>query len=117
MVRDGIYYAVGLTAAGFAVVYVANLWLALPLFLLAAFCAFFFRDPDRAIPDGPVAVSPADGKIVAVLPEGDKQTRISIFLNIFAVHANRAPIAGTIAAVKYQKGWFAGPSRERASPT
>src|SRR5205814_2330526 len=55
------------------------------------------------------------GKIVAVLPEGDKQTRISIFLNIFDVHVNRAPIAGTIAEVKYQKGLFVVASRERAS--
>jgi phosphatidylserine decarboxylase len=115
MVRDGIYYGLGLTAAGFIVAYLANAWFALPLYLLAAFCAYFFRDPERAIPAGPVAVSPADGKIVAVVPEGDRNTRISIFLNIFDVHVNRSPVAGTITSVCYQEGLFLVASREEAS--
>ena len=62
MIRDGIYYAVALVVAGLGLTYAA-LWLAaLPLFLLAAFCLYFFRDPNRTVPDGAVAVSPADGK-------------------------------------------------------
>src|SRR4051812_45402239 len=92
MVADGIYYALGLAAAGAIVSWLASPWFALPLFLVAAFCLYFFRDPDRTIPSGPVAVSPADGKIVAVLPEAGRN-RISIFLNIFDVHVNRTPIA------------------------
>jgi phosphatidylserine decarboxylase len=115
IVVDGIYYALGLAAGGTVVVYLANAWFAAPLFVLAAFCLYFFRDPERQIPSGPVAVSPADGKVVAVQPEGPSQTRISIFLNVFDVHVNRTPIAGIIRKVHYQKGRFLVASKEDAS--
>ena len=95
MVLDGIYYALALSAGGALVAWVTRPSYAIPLFILALFCLYFFRDPDRAIPAGPVAVSPADGKVVAVKPEAPTLTRISIFLNIFDVHVNRTPIAGT----------------------
>ena len=114
MVRDGIHYALGCVLAGLVVAYLGTIWVAAPLFVLAAFCLYFFRDPERVIPAGPVAVSPADGKVVAVKEEG-ANTRISIFLNIFDVHVNRTPIAGTIADVRYQKGRFLVASKERAS--
>ena len=115
MVRDGLYYGAALTAAGVLVSYLSRPWLGLPLFILAAFCLYFFRDPERQIPAGPVAVSPADGKIVAVRPDGASATRVSIFLNIFDVHVNRTPIAGTIADVQYHKGRFLVASKEKAS--
>lgn len=114
MVRDGIYYATALAAGGLILTYLTSVWFGLPLFLAAAFCAYFFRDPDRVVPAGPVAVSPADGKVVAVIAVGN-QTRISIFLNIFDVHVNRAPISGSISEVKYQKGLFLVASKEKAS--
>ncbi len=114
MVRDGIYYALAFTAAGAVVGSLAGPWFALPLFLLGAFCAYFFRDPERLTPAGNVAVSPADGKVVAVVPEG-KDTRVSIFLNVFDVHVNRMPISGVIADVRYTKGKFLVASLESAS--
>ena len=65
MVRDGLYYGAAFTTAGALVAYLTQQpWFGLPLFLLAAFCMYFFRDPERDIPGGPVAVSPADGKVV-----------------------------------------------------
>ncbi|HUO29588.1 MAG TPA: phosphatidylserine decarboxylase [Bryobacteraceae bacterium] len=115
IVADGIYYALGLAAGGLVVTYLTRPWFGLPLFILAAFCLYFFRDPERDIPEGPVAVAPADGKVVAVKRETATQTRISIFLNIFDVHVNRSPIAGTIADVRYQKGQFHVASREASS--
>jgi phosphatidylserine decarboxylase len=115
MVRDGIYYAIGFTLAGAVVDYFTYFWLALPLLLAATFCAWFFRDPERPIPAGPVAVSPADGKVVAIIPEGPGIKRISIFLNIFDVHVNRAPISGIITDVEYSGGLFLVASREVAS--
>src|SRR5579885_2571087 len=87
----------------------------IPFYILALFCLYFFRDPERRIPSGEVAVSPADGKIVSIVPDQAGAHRISIFLNVFDVHVNRAPIAGKIACVKYQKGQFLVASKESAS--
>lgn len=115
MIVDGIYYGLALGAAGGAVWWLAGVPYAIPLFLAALFCLYFFRDPDRPIPAGAVAVSPADGKVVAVRPESPSLTRISVFLNIFDVHVNRAPVAGTIKEVFYKKGRFLVASREEAS--
>ena len=115
MVRDGIYYALALTAGAAVVAYVTRPLYALPLLVVALFCLYFFRDPDRGIPTGRVAVSPADGKVVAVKLESAGTTRISIFLNIFDVHVNRTPISGRITGVDYHKGQFLVASKEEAS--
>ena len=115
MVRDGILYAFALMAGGFLVDYLVNPWLGTPLFVLALFCAWFFRDPERTLPPGQVMVSPADGEVVVVTPEGSGHTRISIFLNIFDVHVNRSPVAGVITDICYQKGKFMNAARPAAS--
>lgn len=115
IVKDGIYYAAGLAAAGALVAWLVGAWFAAPLWVLALFCLYFFRDPEREIPTGPVAVSPADGKVLVVKPEGPSQNRITIFLSVFDVHVNRTPIAGTISTVKYQEGQFRVASREECS--
>jgi len=115
MVVDGLYYALALGAAGGVASWLAGPWYGVPLYLLAAFCLYFFRDPERVIPEGAVAVSPADGKVVAVRAESPILTRISVFLNVFDVHVNRAPVAGRIKEVLYKKGAFQVASREKAS--
>src|SRR6267378_2514640 len=102
MVVDGIYYALALSAGGAVVAYLSRPWFDLPLFVLALFCLYFFRDPDRSTPSGPVAVSPADGKVVAVRAESPTLPRVSIFLNVFDVHVNRTPIAGKITDIDYR---------------
>jgi phosphatidylserine decarboxylase len=110
MVKDGYFYGVGLLAAA-ALLYWLTSWpLALVPALLAAFFLWFFRDPERIIPMGPgLIVSPGDGLVTETIrletPEGPRQ-RISIFLSVFDVHVNRSPIAGTITAVRYQKGKY-----------
>lgn len=114
MVIDGIYYALGLAVGGALVGYLSRPVYGLPMFILALFCLWFFRDPDREIPGGPVAVSPADGKVIWIKQMGDQQ-RVSIFLNVFDVHVNRSPIAGKVTAVKYQTGKFLVASKEEAS--
>src|SRR5882672_1878062 len=98
MVRDGYLYAVPLTAAAVLLGWLTNpAWAIVPL-LLAAFLLWFFRDPERAIPaDAGAVVSPGDGKVTDVAPvtvNGERRTRISIFLSVFDVHVNRSPIAG-----------------------
>lgn len=115
MVAYGFYYGAALAAAGLLVTYLLSWPWAIPCYILAAFCLYFFRDPDREAPPGPVAVSPADGKVVGIVPQSAGSTRISIFLNIFDVHVNRSPIAGEIKEIRYQPGQFLVASREEAS--
>jgi phosphatidylserine decarboxylase len=82
-------------------------WPALLFAVLGIFVAFFFRDPERVIPgEESSIVSPADGKIVDILAAADGTTRISIFLSIFDVHVNRAPISGRVESVSYLPGRF-----------
>ncbi len=110
MVRDGYLYAGPLLAAAFLLGWLTRpAWAILP-FLLALFFLWFFRDPDRPIPQDPGAVvSPGDGKVTDVSPVtvgSESRMRISIFLNVFDVHVNRSPIAGTIRDIRYQRGKF-----------
>ena len=96
-------------------------WIAALLcLLLAAFMAFFFRDPERACPtDDRIVVSPADGRVVRAAPVDTSvdasPTQISIFLSPMNVHINRSPIAGEIVDVVYKPGAFHIASREIAS--
>jgi phosphatidylserine decarboxylase len=110
MVRDGYYYAIGMLALAVALAALLSPWWAVPPVAVAGFCLWFFRDPERIVPATPGAiVSPADGRVTdisTVEVEGAPRTRVSIFLNVFDVHVNRSPIAGTITAVEYRKGRF-----------
>lgn len=82
-------------------------WIALPSLLLTAFVAWFFRDPERDLPAGEdLLVSPADGKVIEVLPQSDGGVKIGIFLSIFDVHVNRLPLSGEITDVDYRRGSF-----------
>ncbi len=110
MVSDGYYYALALAGAAGLLGWLAGPLWAVPPCLLAIFFLWFFRDPERLIPESAGAVvSPADGKVTdvsSILVDGVPQTRISIFLNVFDVHVNRSPVAGVIREVRYQKGKF-----------
>jgi len=88
---------------------------------LFLFVTWFFRDPERSIPEDPNAiVSPGDGKIVEIISETDPlldkaYTRVSIFLNVFNVHVNRVPISGKIQATRYNSGKFFNAASHKAS--
>lgn len=114
IISDGINYAFGLTLLGLALSYFLNPWLGTPLYLVALFCLWFFRDPNRKVPAGDVLVSPADGKIVSIRNVSG-ETRVSVFLNIFNVHVNRSPAAGRITGIRYEKGKFRVASLDEAS--
>lgn len=92
------------------------------LLAITLFVLFFFRDPERTSPKGRgVVVSPGDGKVIVIkdiyetdyLKQDVKQ--ISIFLSVFNVHVNRAPIGGTIEIIKYNPGKFHIAAVEKAS--
>jgi phosphatidylserine decarboxylase len=111
MVRDGYYYGIALfLVAGLLRFFTGEwVWSIVPV-LLALFFLWFFRDPERAIPQGKgLVVSPADGRVTEALrvatPDGES-LRLSIFLNVFNVHVNRSPISGTLREVVYRKGLY-----------
>jgi phosphatidylserine decarboxylase len=113
MVRDGYFYGAGCLLAAGVIAWLAVWPYALPVLVLGAFFLWFFRDPERQIPqaaDGVIpVVSPGDGKVTdvsVVTANGIARSRISIFLSVFDVHVNRSPVAGVIREVRYQRGKF-----------
>ena len=90
--------------------------------LLTGFVLYFFRDPSRIIPAAPDAlVSPADGKVILVEKVFDDRFvneqvyKVSIFMNVFSVHVNRAPFPGTVNAITYSPGRFYSADTERGA--
>ncbi len=90
--------------------------------VLALWCIWFFRDPDRITPSDPQAViAPADGKVVAIEEvaaaplSGEPARKFSIFMNVFNVHVNRSPMAGKITELAYHKGQFVNAALDKAS--
>ncbi|HTZ99117.1 MAG TPA: phosphatidylserine decarboxylase family protein [Candidatus Aquilonibacter sp.] len=119
MVKDAYRFAIPPLAIGVICIFVGWKWPAGILIFLGLFVFCFFRDPQRTIPTGPgVVVSPADGRVVAIVEEPLDSApghRISIFLSIWNVHVQRAPVAGRIERVVYRPGKFLGAFRAAAS--
>lgn len=120
--REGWPYVVVLLVLGCLPLVFRFYWLGGFFLALAIFTLFFFRDPERVAPPGAnLVLSPADGKVVVAgaapdaNPMGPGAIQISIFLSIFDVHVNRAPIAGRIAKVEYNQGDFLPAFDEKAS--
>jgi phosphatidylserine decarboxylase len=94
-------------------------------FVLTAWCLYFFRSPRRVTPTrDDVMVSPADGIVCAIVEAvppteldlgKSSRTRVSVFLNVFDVHVNRIPLAGTISKYIYHPGKFFNASLDKAS--
>lgn len=122
--REGIPFVLAAAAAAVALQF---LWpksvpLAVLGILLTAYMAWFFRDPERVPPADPGAViSPADGRIVfsGDCPPGiwspEPGKMVSVFMWIFDVHVNRAPVAGKVISIRYNPGKFLAANVEKAS--
>lgn len=114
----------------FAAVTLVLFWLLPDVFgwigvILTLWCAYFFRDPPRVTPlDPSLVISPADGRISAIeqvaIPlelalEGERLTRISVFMNVFDVHVNRSPVDATVLQKSYVPGKFINAELDKAS--
>jgi phosphatidylserine decarboxylase len=119
MVKEGYKFAGVPFALGLLAFLLGWNWAGGILVFLAAFVLYFFRDPERVPPADPAAVvSPADGRVMEIVDEplGTRSgRRISIFLSIWDVHVNRAPLGGRIRKVEYRPGRFYAAMRSRAS--
>ena len=93
--------------------------------LLSLWCVYFFRNPRRTTPlTDNLVIAPADGRVLSIgaadppadlgLPEGDWR-RVAIFMNVFDVHVNRAPVSGVVTAASYHKGAFVNASLDKAA--
>ncbi len=115
------FLAIAVAVAVAAIVtYFACAW-SIPFWIIALFVLQFFRDPAREIPQNPnVVLSPADGRIVVVGKAQDpyagrEALKISVFMNVFNVHSNRAPVDGKIEKVEYFPGKFVNADLDKAS--
>jgi len=121
LAREGWPFIAATVAAAAVVAWLAGFAWSLPLWLLAAFVVQFFRDPPRQVQAGPRAVvSPADGRIVKVEAVRDPNTGgdallFSVFMNVFNVHSNRAPVDGVVEKVQYRPGAFINAGLDKAS--
>ncbi len=94
-------------------------------FILTAWCAYFFRDPERVTPQDPdLVISPADGRvssIAMVTPPlelelgSEPMLRITVFMNVFNCHVNRAPMRGSVRRIAYRAGRFLNAELDKAS--
>jgi phosphatidylserine decarboxylase len=111
--RAGVPFIAGAFVPAVACLAARRTALAMPFAAVAAFMAYFFRDPDRVVPPGDdLVVSPADGRVMvagraepAIAPPGQWQ-QVSVFLSPLDVHVNRIPFGGRVIRVEYRPGRF-----------
>jgi phosphatidylserine decarboxylase len=119
MVKEGFYLSAPPLVFGLIALALRWYWTGGILVFLALFVLYFFRNPNRTIPNAPgLIVSPADGRIMEIVEEpldGIVGQRISIFLAIWNVHVQRSPVTGRIADVVYRPGRFYAAMRSAAS--
>lgn len=118
--REGFPYLLLLALANLLGFWLSP-WLGGLGLLLFAFVAFFFRDPERAVPPGQVVVAPADGRVMSVTRVHEPRfiqgeaTVVTIFLSLFNVHINRAPVGGRVAYLQYVPGKYLMAYADKAS--
>ena len=119
--REGWPFVAGSALAAILAAVLLGALASLPFALLALFVLQFFRDPPRAVParEG-VVLAPADGRIVKVDAVRDPYTErdallVSVFMNVFNVHSNRAPVDATVERVAYAPGKFINADLDKAS--
>ncbi len=119
--REGWPFLAIAVAVSLAVGFFLGWWWSLPFWAAALFILQFFRDPPRQAPDDPLAVvAPADGRIVVIGKAHDpylkrEAQKISVFMNVFNVHSNRAPVDGVVKEKWYFPGHFLNAALDKAS--
>ena len=122
IVQEGIPFIIPLGAATLIAFLSGFTWVTVLFFLLTLFVVWFFRNPERTMPDNPLQLlSPADGKVIRIEEVGSEERsgrsflKISIFMNVFNVHVNRIPYSGEIFTIRYKPGKFLSANLDKAS--
>jgi len=121
LAREGWFYVALSLVAAVMTTAVFPFYIAVVFWVIAAFVLQFFRDPYRPIPqDEGIVTSPADGKVIFTGVVDDpyldrKAFKISVFMNVFSVHSNRAPLAGKVKQIWYNRGLFVNAALDKAS--
>lgn len=119
---EGMPFIIPLVVLTLLFVFLGYFRTALVFFVPTFFVVWFFRNPERTVPEDDRAVlSPADGKVLKVeeLVEeeilGETVRKVSIFMNVFNVHVNRMPCSGTVREIRYTPGKFLSANLDKAS--
>ena len=121
LAREGWFYIALTLFSAVLTTIVFPIYVAVFFWIIAVFVLQFFRDPYRAIPqDEGVIISPADGKVISTGIVDDpyldrKAFKISVFMNVFSVHSNRAPFSGVVKKIWYKPGLFVNADLDKAS--
>lgn len=117
--KEGFPFIAGALAAAVIFIILPKAVLITLSVLILLLFIWFFRDPERSIPaETDIAVSAADGKVVEVSEvefKGEKYKKVGVFMNLFSVHVNRAPVTGTVESVEHIAGEFVNAARADAS--
>ena len=122
IVKEGIPFIIPLGVVTLIAFFSGFTWVTVLFSLLTLFVVWFFRNPERTIPDNPLQlISPADGKVIRIEEvasderSGRSFLKISIFMNVFNVHVNRIPYSGEVFAIRYKPGKFLSANLDKAS--
>jgi len=122
LASEGYPYIIIFAATTIVALLLGGKWMVMVSFVITVFMVYFFRDPEREIPEGEgLFVSPADGRIILIKDVFEKEhlkaavIEISIFMSPFNVHVNRAPCDGKIKGIRHNKGKFIAAYKDEAS--
>ena len=122
IVKEGIPFIIPLGVVTLIAFFSGFTWVTVLFFLSTLFVVWFFRNPERTIPDNPLQlISPADGKVIRIEEVASEERsgrsflKISIFMNVFNVHVNRIPYSGEVFAIRYKPGKFLSANLDKAS--
>jgi phosphatidylserine decarboxylase len=122
IVSEGIPFIVVMAGATLIAFLSGFAWIAFLFFLLTLFVGWFFRNPERTMPENPLQlISPADGKVIRIEEVASDNNadcrlrKVSIFMNVFNVHVNRIPCSGEVVFIRYKPGKFLSANLDKAS--
>jgi phosphatidylserine decarboxylase len=122
IISEGFPFILSLGVMSLVAFFTGFIWIGVLILLLTVFVIWFFRNPERTMPENPLQlISPADGRVIGIEESasvehpGRSFMKVSIFMNVFNVHVNRIPFSGEIISVKYKPGKFLSANLDKAS--